>query len=130
MGILDGSLADSIFAGFKGQLLSGIIRQRTVPMSGSLDELGDPQDLAPTDTAIEGFTEDYSDTFRARAGIPAGDIKVNIFAKSAPAITPSKDDLVRFTQAGVARWYQLRAKSIDPAGAMWVCRAFPIVEPV
>jgi hypothetical protein len=129
VGILEGSLAEQIYKGFKGRLLSGIIRQRAVPTSGALDTYGDPIDLAPVDTALEGFTEDYDDAFRARAGIPGTDLKVNIFAKSCPAITPGKDDLVKFTRAGVAEWYQLRRVKVDPAGALWECQAFRIKDP-
>jgi hypothetical protein len=129
MGLLDGSLAEQIYAGFKGKLLTGIIRKRSQPESAALDSLGDPLELAPADTAIEGFTENYDDAFAARAGIPSTDIMVNIFAKSCPGIVPGKDDIVRMTQAGVATWYQLRRAKVDPAGALFICQAFVIPEP-
>lgn len=129
MGFLDGPLAESIYQGFKGKLLSGVIRQRAPAQSTALDEYGDPLDLIPTETTIEGFTEDYDDAFRAKAGIPLTDLKVNFFGKSAPGITPGKDDIVRFTQAGVDTWYQLRRAKVDPAGALWVCQAFQIAAP-
>lgn len=128
-GILDGSLADAIYKGFKGKLLTGSIRQLVTPESGGLDSFGDPQDGVPVYTALEGFAEDYDDAFRARAGIPQTDVKVNVFAKSIPGIVPSKDDIVRLRQAGVDTWYQLRRAKIDPAGALWECQAFVVPEP-
>lgn len=129
MGILDGTIAESIYAGFKGKLLVGIIRQQVTPDSGSLDAKGDPIELDPVDTPVEGFVDEYSAFFRAQAGIPDTDLKVCIFAKSAPAITPTKDDMVRFTQAGVETWYQLRRADTDPARALWTCQGFVILAP-
>lgn len=130
MGLLDGGLATSIYRGFKGRLLSGEIRQYVAPQSGGHDEFGDPAaTLVPVDTAIEGFTEDYDDAYAARAGIPGTDFKVNIFAQSAPAITPGKDDTGYFTRAGVKEWFQLREVRTDPAKALWTCQAFSIPEP-
>lgn len=129
MGFLDGSLAQSIYDGFKGRLLTGTIRQSAAPDSGVLDDRGDPIDTVETDTALEGFTENYDDAFMARAGIPGTDLMVNIFAKSCPSITPGKDDRVAMVQAGVTTWYQLRRAKIDPAGALWVCQAFKIPDP-
>jgi hypothetical protein len=130
MALLEGDLAQAIYDGFKGRLLRGVIRQFQSSESGSLDEYGDPIDLAPVDTAIEGFVEDYDAMYLARAGLPENSIKVNIFAKSAPSITPTRDDLVRFDRAGVSTWYQLRRVQTDPALAMWTCPdAFEIEDP-
>jgi hypothetical protein len=129
-GILDGSLADAIYAGFKGRLLTGLIRQSEPPVSGALDALGDPIDLATTDTAIEGFYEDYDSAYLARAGIPGDSVKVSIFAKSAPDIEPGKDDIVKLVQAGSALWFQVRRVQTDPAKALWVLPdAFRIPDP-
>lgn len=124
MALLTGDLANKIFAGFKGKLLTGELRRETA--SGMVDEYGD--DLAPTIsyTAIEGFISQYSDMFRAQSGIPDTDLKVNIFAKSAPTLTPSKDDKVLMN----GTWYQLRAVKTDPATALWICHAFAIDPPV
>lgn len=130
MGILDGSLADQIYKGFKGKLLKGVLRQNTSPDSTALDSYGDPIDLLPTDTPMEGFVENYDAAYAARAGIPGTDVKVNIFAKSCPGLTPGLDDICKFVQGGVATWYQLRGAKIDPAGALWTCQAFVIPEPV
>lgn len=129
MALLTGDLAKKVFKAFKGKLLTGLIRQTVTPDSGALDDLGDPLDSAPVDTAIEGFTEDYSAYFRATAGIPDTDTKVNIFAESCPGLIPSKDDKVKLIGRFGAQWYQLRSAATDPATALWVCRAFPIPEP-
>jgi hypothetical protein len=130
MSLLEGDLAQAIFNGFQGRLLRGVIRQFRSSESGSLDEYGDPIDIVSIDTPIEGFTEDYSVMYLARAGLPDNSIKVNIFAKSAPGITPGTDDLVRFDRAGVSTWFQLRRVQTDPAVALWVCPdAFQIEDP-
>jgi hypothetical protein len=129
MGLLDTQIADAIYKGFKGKLLNGVIRQVVTPASGSLDELGDPQAGDPIDTDCQGFTENYSAYHRAQAGIPQTDLKVNLFARSMPGITPSKDAVVKFVRAGVDEWYQLRGpREIDPAGALWVCQAFALPQ--
>lgn len=125
MGILDGGLADAVFKGFKGRLLSGVIRQVASPASGSLDDLGDPESGSPIDTACEGFVENYNSFFQAQAGIPKDSIRVLIFAKSCPNNTPGRDDLVRMG----ATWYQLRSIKTDPATALWDCEAFRIEAP-
>lgn len=124
MGLLTGDLATSVYKAFKGKLLTGLIRQTTVAESGGLDQYGDPIDVASTDTVCEGFVENYADYFRAKAGIPEFDIQVNIFAKSIPGITPTKDDIVQMN----GRWYQLRSAKTDPATALWTCQAYPIPE--
>ena len=130
MGMLDGDLAQSIYDGFRGVLLAGIIRQRAVPDSGGLDAHGDPLDLTPTDTELEGYFENYDSMYLARSGLPADSVKVAIFAKSCPAIIPTKDDLVKLTRGGVDRWFQLRRVQTDPAQALWECPdAFEIEEP-
>ncbi len=129
-GFLEGSLAESIYKGFKGKLLTGSIRQRVPAESSSLDEYGDPQAIVPTETPIEGFAENYDALYLARAGLPKDSVKVNFFAKSAPGVRPGKDDLVRLQQASVDTWYQLRRVKIDPAGALWECPdAFVISAP-
>lgn len=121
MGLLDGDLAQSIYDGFKGRLSTGVIRQSEVPTSGALDQYGDPADLATTDTALEGFFEEYDAMYITRAGIPKDSVKVNIFAKSCPGITPRKGNLVKLTRGGVDRWFQLRRVQTDPAQALWTC---------
>ena len=129
MGYLDGAIAEAIYAGFKGKLLSGVIRQVVTPASGGLDELGDPQDGVPTDTACQGFVDNYSDHTKALAGISQTDVKCCLFAKSMPGLKPTKDSTVKFVRAGVAEWYQLRERiMIDPAGALWECQAYKLPQ--
>jgi hypothetical protein len=129
MGLLDGQLASAIYAGFKGKLLIGSFRQATVPASGALDSYGDPIDAGYVDTPCQGFADEYSAFYRAQAGIPDDSVKVCIFAKSMPGITPAKDDKVKLTQAGVATWYQVRSVATDPATALWTLESFTIPEP-
>jgi hypothetical protein len=117
-GLLEGPLAKAIYNGFKGKLLTGVLRRET--LGTTLNSYGDPTGATVTTYAIEGFTSRYSDFYRATAGIPETDIKVNIFAQSSPGLTPTKDDLVQFQ--GI--WYQLRSVSVDPATALYSCQAF------
>lgn len=123
--LLTGQLADAIYGGFKDLLLVGSLRQET--FADSLDEYGDPVTASVSvDTyAVQGFTSQYSDFYRMRAGIPETDLKVNIFGKSLVGTVPKKDDLVTFE--GV--WYQLRKVSVDPAKALYGCQAFVTKAP-
>lgn len=123
MGVLDGPLATAIYKGFKGKLKKGVLRQMQFPDSGAQDDLGDDIDGAPVDYKFEGFTDNYSDFYKAQAGIPDTDLKVCIFAKSMPDhVRPGKDNKARVGTV----WYQLRAAKVDPAGALWECQAFEI----
>lgn len=123
MGLLD-QLADKIYAGFKNKLHTGLIRQVSNATSGGLDQYGDPIDTGTTDTACQGFTDQYSDFFRMQAGIPETDLKVCLFASSMTGITPAKDDKVKLNDV----WYQLRKVETDPATALFVCQAFQIED--
>mgnify|MGYP001562722116 CR=1 FL=1 len=129
MGLLDGDLAEAIFQGFKGKLLTGVIRQKAVPESGGLDDLGDAIDATPTDTPLEGFVDEYDAAFKARAGIPQTDVKVCIFAQSIPGVRPGRDDKARIDRSGSSQWYQIRRVMTDPALALWECQSFEIQDP-
>lgn len=129
MGLLDGDLADSIYRGFKGKLLKGVLRRIEQPTSGALDAHGDRIDASPIDQACEGFTEAYDAAYRQRAGIPATDLKVCIFAASLKGLVPRQDFKVRLDRKRGSQWYQLRGAATDPAEALWVCQAFEIEAP-
>lgn len=122
-GLLTGKIAKAIFNGFKGKLLKGTLRHDTP--SSTLDDKGDPIAATPTRFSVEGFTDEYSAFYRAKAGIPETDLKVNIFSQSSPGLTPTKDDRVTF--GGV--WYRLRKVNVDPAGALFECQSFEIPTP-
>lgn len=126
-GMLTGQLASDLYRAFQNKLLTGTLR-RTAP-AAPLDTYGDPTVPAPTFYGIQGFTDVYSDYYRAQAGIPDTDLQVNIFAKSSPGLEPTKDDIVAFTDSFGTRWYQLRTVAVDPAGALFVCRGFIVPAP-
>lgn len=128
MGLLDGQLAQAIYNGFKGKLLKGSLRREVLGDSGGLDEFGDPVAPTPVIWTLQGFTDEYSDFFKATAFVPTTDLKVNVFAKSLQ-VRPQKDDKVSFTQAGVVTWYQVRKVATDPATALWVCQSFVCPAP-
>lgn len=126
MGILDGPIADKVFAAFKGKLHKGLLLKSVIADSGALDDLGDPIDAGLASYPCEGFDSRYSEFYRAQAGIPEGDVKIGIFAKSlATGIKPEKDDRVKIAQA----WYQIRQIARDPATALWLCQSYPIPAP-
>lgn len=126
--MLDG-MAGSIYAGFKGQLRSGVIRR--LGAAAGLDGHGRPQDRPPALHRFEGFIDDYSAFTRAQAGIPATSMRLNIFGASLPVgIIPSKDDLARVDEPAGPRWVKLLARvDVDPAGALYQCEAQAAVAP-
>lgn len=127
MGLLDGDLASSIYAGFKDKLLTGEVRRKAAATSGGLDAHGDPIDLDDETWDVQGFIDNYSRLTRAQAGIPTSTLKVCVFAQSAPDWVPRKDDLVRLG----TRWTRLAGGplDIDPAGALWTLDGEEIEAP-
>jgi hypothetical protein len=124
-GLLEGQIADAIYAGFKGKLLVGTLWRSVPAISGGLDARGDPEIIDPVSWRCQGFVDGYDAAYRARAGIPETDSKVCIFAQSIPGVRPAKDDKVLFR----GEWWQLRSVATDPATALWVCQAFIGVAP-
>jgi hypothetical protein len=126
MGLLTGDIANAVYLGFKGRLLSGTLTRLTP--STTKNDLGDPVSETPTSYTCEGFVDGYSAYIRATAGIPKTDSKVCIFAKSLPAgVRPQQDDIVVFTTrpSGMQSTWQLRpGMTVDPAGALWECQAY------
>jgi hypothetical protein len=126
--LLDGQIRDAIWAGFKGRLLKGVLRRYIAVNSGGLDDLGDPIDTSDyTEWPIEGFRDEFSRFTRAQAGIPDTDYKICIFGGVQPDLTPKHGDLVRLDRASGSFWSRLNGEKsgikIDPAGALWDCRA-------
>jgi hypothetical protein len=122
MGLLDGGLAAIVGNALDFLLLDGTLRRET---STTVDEHGAPVATAVVTFAFRGFDDVYDAAYRARAGIPATDIKICIPAASL-ATTPRQDD--KLTIRGV--WYQARAVVSDPARALWEIQAFAIDTPV
>lgn len=126
MGLLDGDLARTVYAAFRGKLKSGVLR--IVAGTADLDNYGDDPGGEPVDHPIEGFVENYDAAYAARAGITQTDVMVNIFAQSIPGIEPPIDAKVGIGAPGAREWYQLREAKTDPATALWVCRAFAVPD--
>jgi hypothetical protein len=128
-GLLEGQLAQQLYAGFRGKLLRATLRQSTASASGGLDSFGDRIADAIETYPCQGFVEGYDAAYRKRAEIPETDSKVNIFAASLPAgISPGKDDEVQMP-AMTGPWWQLRQVQTDPATALWICQAYQIRAP-
>ena len=113
--LLDGGLARIIGRAVDGLMLDGVL---TRGVSTTADERGNPVET-DDEYPFRGFTENYSATYRATAGIPSTDLAVNIIAASI-ATTPKIDD--RVTMRGTT--YRIRSVTTDPAQAMWVCQSF------
>jgi hypothetical protein len=131
-GLLNGQLAKEVYAAFRGKLLKGTLWRAGSSESAGLDERGDERPGAtPMTWPCQGFVEAYDDSFRARAGIPDTDSRVNIFSQSLPAgIQPGIDDKVLMpSPLNVPTWYQLRRVGTDPATALWVCQAHEVLAP-
>ncbi len=125
-GLLDGQLARTIYQGFRNKLLTGQLRKAVPSISGGLLPNGDPIATAIVLYTCQGFVEGYSAIYKARAGIPETDSKVNVFAASLPAgVRPEKDDKVKF----LGTWWQLRKAETDPATALWTCQAYQCTPP-
>jgi hypothetical protein len=126
VGLLDGGLAKSVYEGFRGKLLPGSLIKTAAPVGAALDSHGDPVSTGAVTVLVEGFSEHYSAFVRATAGIPATDLKLNLFGAplSAAGVVPFKGDVCSLTRNGVPTWYLITGKcEVDPAGALWVCQA-------
>lgn len=135
MSLLDGEFAQQIADAFAGQLLTGQLRLTTTPASGALDRAGDPiGTLAQSFEPFEGFVDQFSAYTRAQPGFPQADLKLCIFGKSlADGVNPERDQIAQITGPSgsvfAGRWFQIRDRNIDPAGALWECQAFEIEAP-
>ena len=116
------TLASTIYRGFRGRTFSGVL---TRPVASSTkDAHGDAVPGTPLTYTFEGFTDEYSDATRARAGIPEDDLMLCIFAASMD-VPPQQDD--RAVLSGGPNSGQtlvIRSAKTDPAGALYTCRAY------
>lgn len=126
VGLLDGQLAKQIYAGFRNKLQKGTLWRSSTVASAGLDARGDPNEVEAQTWGCQGFHDNISDEFKARANIPETDSLVCIFAQSLPSgISPQKDDKVNIAGA----WWQLRKVKTDPATALWSCQAYQCAAP-
>lgn len=110
-----GGLRARVNAAFAGQLIPAeLIRKLSAP---GLDPLGDPIVTTTERTAVQAVVDDYSDFFRATAGIPDTDVKLILIGCQQPC----KDDIVELCDG---RQYQVRSVRTDPAQAHWEARAY------
>lgn len=119
--ILD-TLATEVAKGFKGKLMTGLLRRETP--SASVDDRGDPTSFTVTTFPFEGIVDTYSAFHKAVAQIPDTDVKVLIIAGSL-ATQPINGDQLQMR----GLWYQVRRFSTDPATATWDCQCPVIQDP-
>lgn len=114
---LEGQLKNAIATGFKSRLLIGTLTRET---SSTVNSYGDPVPGAPATYTVEGFIDEYSDIYRAQAGIPEGDSKVILILGNCET-EPKKDDQITFTN-----WPSMKVRKvkIDPARATAECQSF------
>lgn len=115
---LEGQLRNAIAKGFKNKLLVGTL---TRMVRNGVDPYGDPIST-PQTFRVEGFVDDYSDFYKAQAGIAHTDVKVILIAGNS-ATQPQKEDNISF--AGYPT-YQVREVKTDPAKATWELQSFGI----
>lgn len=117
MGLLDGDLATEIGNAINDLMLDGTI----VRGSTSVDEYGDEVPGDEITYTFRGFDEDIDDRYRTQAGIPEGDILINVVASKSATIPQPNDRLVL---RGVS--YAARSVRTDPARALYVVQAFRV----
>jgi len=117
MGLLDGQIAAAIAKGFNGKLLKGTLRKLTTT---GQDSYGDPIQTH-ADFLTQGFVDNYSDIYRAQAGIPNTDVRITLIAGLTRA-APAKDDEIMMQGS----YYRIRAVSADPALAHYECQSFGV----
>lgn len=125
--LLESKVKQLVAAGFKGQLLKGIIRRVGV---SSLDSYGDVVAGTATTYPFEGIRESFDARYAVGAGIPETDVKILVILGSTTTV-PIQGDEVQFTTgqyAGV--WHKIRrVLTIDPAGASASLQAYEIPDP-
>ena len=119
--LLESKIKDLIYAGFKGQLLTGTLLRTSE--GTSVDSYGDPTGTTTTEYTMEGIVDTYNAFYKTQAGIPDSDVKILIIAGSL-SVTPQKDDYVEFRDV----WYKVRQVSKDPANATWELQAFEALD--
>ncbi len=117
---LETLLRKKIAAGFKGKLLSGTLTR--LVDTAAVDQYGDPVYTTST-YKVEGIVDEYSDAYRAQAGIPEGDSKVVLILGNCE-IDPIKDDTVTLTGFPTMK---IRRIKLDPAKASAECQSFEII---
>lgn len=103
--------------GFRGKLLVGVL---TRVGADTVDGYGDPVPGASQTFRVEGFADEYSEVYKAQAGIPFGDSKVTLIA-GLMSTDPLKDDYVQFPNFPR---FQVRSVKTDPAKAAWELQVF------
>lgn len=117
MGLLDGQIATAIAKGFNGKLLKGTLRKLTTT---GQDAYGDPIQIH-ADFPAQGFVDNYSDIYRAQAGIPNTDVRITLIAGLTRS-SPTKDDEILMQGS----YYRIRAVTADPALAHYECQSFGV----
>lgn len=101
---------------FKGKLYTGLLTRDSDPIW--VDNV--LTDGTPQSFRVEGFPDQYSEMYRAQAGIPQGDSKITLIAANCQT-TPKKDDKITFTGFGT---FVVREVKTDPATAAYECQVY------
>lgn len=122
---LEGSLARSLDAGFRGTSLKGQLYRGVPDEDGGMNALGYANRVQGNIWDCRGFIDNTRDYFAGPTSRTI--ITVNIFSKSLEkgTVEPQKDDLAQFR----GDWYQLGEIRTDPAKALWICEAMKTTIP-
>ena len=118
--LLKGKIRKAIAKGFKGKLLKGTLTRRN---SSTVDpNTGFPTNTTPQSFTVEGFHDNYNETFRVGAGIPETDSQIILIAGNCQ-IEPKKDDKIIFPNYPS---FQIRKIKTDPDKAHFDCQVYEI----
>lgn len=117
MGLLDGGIAGIVGSALNVLTLTGTLTRAS---GTTVDTYGDPV-TSSTDYAFKGFDETPSAAYRARAGIPIGDVIIQVVGTSISTV-PQIDDLIAFR----GKSWRVRVVSTDPARALYACQCFEV----
>ncbi len=109
-------LRAKIANGFRGKLLIGTLTRNS---SGGFDDNGREIAIAPETFLVQGLCDEYSDEYKARAGIPEGTVKLILIAGLCET-EPQKNDLVSFANFPL---FQINKVKTDPARAHFECQS-------
>lgn len=118
--ILSGSLARQVDAAFRssGIPITATLKRNTgSTVNGFGDVVG-----AWTEYPCRAFVDDYDAAYKAQAGIPSTDFRVNIWGASL-SVEPDVNDYVKVLGYD---WVKVRQVRTDPAKALFECQVHTV----
>jgi hypothetical protein len=120
MSILNGKIRAAVGKALKGKLLTGTLTRQVT--SDTVDADTGFASTSPATFTVEGFPADYSEFFRATAGVPHETSKIILIAANCET-APQKDDVIQFSNFGS---FQVREVVTDPDKAHYNCQVYKV----